>query len=264
MGTRTIAIANQKGGVGKTTTTLCLADSLRRLGRRTLGVDLDQQANATRTYGVRTDGVATTYDILTGRVRDASGAVVSTPSGDIVPGDIAMAGVEVEMAGMTCRETVLADAMAGVVAGGAYDYVIIDCSPSLGVVTTNALVLAQEVVVPVLVDGYSLDGLGKLMRLVGAVRANRRLNPGLRVSGLLVCQREPRQRLTDAYDEQLPALAEHYGTRVLGTSIRRCVRVREAQVRDELLGDYAPGCTTAADYDSLALEIDGMADGGRM
>ena len=162
MGTRTIAIANQKGGVGKTTTTLCLADSLRRLGRRTLVVDLDQQANATRTYGVRTDGVATTYDILTGRVRDASGAVVSTPSGDIVPGDIAMAGVEVEMAGMTCRETVLADAMAGLVAGGAYDYVLVDCSPSLGVVTTNALVLAQEVVVPVLVDGYSLDGLGKL------------------------------------------------------------------------------------------------------
>ena len=247
MGTRTIAIANQKGGVGKTTTTLCLADSLRRLGRRTLVVDLDQQANATRTYGVRTDGVATTYDILTGRVRDASGAVVSTPSGDIVPGDIAMAGVEVEMAGMTCRETVLADAMAGLVAGGAYDYVLVDCSPSLGVVTTNALVLAQEVVVPVLVDSYSLDGLGKLMRLVEAVRANRRLNP------------EPRQRLTDAYDEQLPALAAHYGTRVLGTSIRRCVRVREAQVRDELLSDYAPGCTTAEDYDSLASELDALA-----
>lgn len=264
MGTRTIAIANQKGGVGKTTTTLCLADSLRRLGRRTLVVDLDQQANATRTYGVVTDGVATTYDILTGRVADAESAVVSTPSGDIIPGDIAMASVEVEMAGMTCRETVLADSMAGLVADGTYDYVLVDCSPSLGVVTTNALAFAREVIVPVLVDGYSLDGLGKLMRLVEAVRANRRLNPGLKVSGLLVCQREPRQRLTDAYDEQLPALAERYGTRVLGTSIRRCVRVREAQVRDELLSIYAPSCTTAADYDRLALEIEGMANGGRM
>ncbi len=255
--TRVIAVANQKGGVGKTTTALCLADSLRRMGRSVLLVDLDQQANATRTYGARTDGVATAYDVLTGRVRDAREAVQRTGCGDILAGDLALAQIEAEMAAMTCRETVLADAMDAVVSSGTYDYVVVDCSPSLGIATTNALVLAGEVLVPVLVDGYSLDGLDRLMMLVGAVRSNRRLNPSLRVMGLLVCQREPRQSLTAAFDGQLPGLAAGYGTRVMGTSIRRCCKVREAQVADMLLHDYAPGCTTCADYDALAREVDG-------
>lgn len=255
--TRVIAVANQKGGVGKTTTTLCLAKALRRLGRGVLVVDLDQQANATRTYGARSEGRATTYDVLTRQVASVEQAIQTTKAGDIVPGDVALAQIEAEMSAMTCRESVLADAMEDVVGARTYDYVLIDCSPSLGIATTNALVAASEVIVPVLVDGYSVDGLDRLMGLVEDVRSNKRLNPSVGVSGLLVCQREPRQALTRALDEQLPGLAERYGTRVFSTSIRRCVKVREAQVADRVLQDYAPDCTTAVDYDALAAEVDG-------
>lgn len=254
--TRVVAIANQKGGVGKTTTALCLADALRARGRSVLLVDLDQQANATRAYGARSEGVATVYDVLMGEVGDARAAVQATARGDILAGDLLLSQAEAEMAGMTCRECLLADAMEGLVSGGAYDYVLIDCSPTLGIVTTNALVAAGEVLVPVLVDGYSLDGLDKLMALVRAVRSNRRLNPGLRVAGLLVCQREARQSLTASFDEQLPEIARRLGARVLETKIRRCVKVREAQVTGAALREYAPLCTTAVDYDLLAEEVD--------
>ena len=258
MKTRVIAVANQKGGVGKTTTSLCLMDSLSRRGRRVLLVDLDQQANATRTLGARIDGVATAYDILTGAVKDAREAVQHVGPGDVVAGDVALSQIEAEMASMTCRETVLADAFQELVDEGAYDYVLVDCSPSLGIVTTNALVMADEVLVPILVDGYSLDGLDKLFRLVSAIRSNRRLNPGLSICGLLVCQREPGQRLTTDFDEQLPELAAGYDTRVLETRIRRCVKVREAQVRETMLHDYAPLCSTSVDYDLLAEELDAI------
>lgn len=254
--TRTIAVANQKGGVGKTTTSLCLADGLSRRGRSVLLVDLDQQANASRTYKAQTEGRPTTYDLLTGAVQDAREAIQSTALGDIVPGDILLSGAEAEMAAMPFRETRLADAFESVVSAGTYDYIIVDCSPSLGIVTTNALVLADEVLVPVLVDGYSVDGLEKLMRLVTFIRGNRRLEHEVRALGLLVCQREARQGLTAAFDRQLPQIAEHYGTQVLDTRIRRCVKVREAQAQNTLLHEYAPLCTTSIDYDCLAEEID--------
>ena len=256
--TRVIAVANQKGGVGKSTTVLCLASSFAEMGRRVLVVDLDQQANATRTLGARSEGVATTYAILTGTIRDASAAIQHTRVEriDVVPGDLALVGIEAEMAGMRCRETILVDAMERVVAEGGYDYVLIDCSPSLGIMTTNALVAAHEVVIPILYDGYSLDGLGKLMMLVDAIRSNKRLNPDLTVSGIVVCQREPRQNLTASFDAQLPDVAAGYGTGVYNSRIRRCVKVREAQVTDRLLAEYAPGCSTAQDYEALAREID--------
>ena len=254
--TRVIAIANQKGGVGKTTTALCLASSLARRGRRVLMVDLDQQANATRTYGAVSDGHATTYDILLGDVQDATDAVQRTEHGDIVPGDILLSGAEAEMASMPFRETRLADAFEGIVSSGDYDYVLVDCSPSLGIVTTNALVLAGEVLVPVLVDGYSIDGLDKLAKLVDFVRSNRRIGHEVRISGLLVCQGEKSQRLSRAFEEQLPGIAGRYGTRVYDTWIRRCAKVREAQARNMFLSDYASLCTSSVDYDCLAEEID--------
>lgn len=260
-----IAVANQKGGVGKTTTVLCVADALRRMNKTVLVVDLDQQANATKAYKAVSDGRVTSYDLLRrqekspGSPFDARDAIQRTGCGDIIPGDLALAGIESEMASMTCRETALADALDPVVQGGAYDYVLIDCSPSLGVATVNALVAADRVLVPVLVDGYSLDGLDKLMQLISAVRgpegSRRRLNPSLEVLGLVVCQREPRQRLTATFDEQLPKVASLFGAEVLPTRIRRCVKVREAQVAGALLHDYDSLCTTSLDYDCLAEEI---------
>lgn len=258
VGTRVIAIANQKGGVGKTTTAICSCGALSRMGRRVLLVDLDQQANATREIGAEGDG-ASAYELLTGKERDARRCVRHSgyEGVDVLPGDSRLSGAEAEMAGMTCRETILADSLEPIVMAGDYDYVVIDCSPSLGIVTANALVAADEVVVPVMVDGWSLDGLDRLMALVSRVQGSRRLNPGLKVGGLLVCQREPRQRLTAAFDEQLPVVAGQYGTKVYPTSIRRCVKVREAQVAGVALHDYAPGCSTDCDYDQFASELDG-------
>ena len=253
---RVIALANQKGGVGKTTSALCLADSMRARGHKVLLVDVDQQGNATRIYGAEVDGHATTYDILLGGVRDAREAIQRTPMGDIIPGDIALLDAEVQMAGMTCRETMLADAMEPVLASGSYDLVVIDCSPSLGVVTTNAFVCADELIVPVLVDSFSLDGVRQLMKLVEKVRGNRRLNPSLRVGGLLVCRGDRRQNMTKSFDERLPEFASELGVSVYGQHIRECVRVKEAQERNMSLREYAPTCSTAVDYDALAEEVD--------
>ncbi len=259
-----IAVANQKGGVGKTTTVLCVADALRRMGKTVLVVDLDQQANATKAYRAETDGTATVYDLLRRtpaadgtRALDARDAIQRPEAGDIVPGDPLLAGIDGEMASMTGRETVLAEALDPVRAS--YDYILVDCSPSLGTATVNALVAADRVLVPVLVDGYSLDGLDKLMQLISAVRgregARFRLNPGLEVLGLVVCQRESNQRLTAAFDQQLPEIASALGASVFPTSIRRCVKVREAQVAGKILHDYDALCTTSIDYDGLAAEI---------
>lgn len=254
--TRVIAIFNQKGGVGKTTTALSMSAALRASGRSVLLVDLDQQANATTAYGAETDGVPTAYDILTRRETEAESAIQSTAHGDIIPGDLALASVESEMSSMICRETILSRAMSKVVRGGAYDYVVIDCPPGMGNVITNALTTATEVLVPVLVDSYSLNGLEQVMSLVDSVREY--FNPDLRVDGLVICQKERGQRLTADFDEQVPEIVERFGTHVLETSIRRCVRVREAQFTEGTIYDYAPDCTSARDYADLAAEVDAM------
>lgn len=263
--TRVVAVANQKGGVGKTTTALSLAAALRIMGRETLLIDLDQQANATAAYGAEMEGVANAYTLLCRQVPDAAQAIQETDKGDIIAGHPDLKEVEARMASAVCRESILKNALRGVVGSGRYGYVVIDCPPSLGVVTVNALVAATELIVPVLVDSYSIDGVEGVDDLLTGDLAP--LTCGLGEKGLLVCQRESGQRLTADFDRQLPAVAARYGMRVLGPDhakdgepaargIRRCVRVRESQWADGSIFGYAPGCTTAEDYMALAAEVD--------
>lgn len=266
-----ISVVNQKGGVGKTTTTICLAEALRALGRTVLVVDLDQQMNTTRAYSGEVDGVYTAFDALTGALADdvaggkASWAelVQHGPKGDIIAGDIALASLDAATAQLFQREDKLDDALEGVGVRGLYDYVLVDCPPSLGDATLNALVASDQLIVPVLIDGYSVDGINELLSLVDKVRTGRRaLNPALKIMGFLVCQHTSGEKLTASFDAQIAKLAEREGTRVFETPIRRSVKVREAQVVNETLAEYAPGSKPARDYAWFAGEVDAIAREG--
>ena len=250
--TTTIAVINRKGGVGKTTTALCLADAPRLQGLSVLLIDLDQQHNATKQYGAEIDGKTTAFDLLTDGKADIADAVQATPAGDIIAGDDLINRAEAEMSGLAGRDFMLADALAKI--ANPYDYIVIDCSPSLGVVATNALIAAEEVIVPMLCDGYCVDSFDGLFEAIEQVRANPRLNPNLKIVGMLVTMYQPQQRLTKAFDAELPAYAEQCGTRVFDTRIRMCCKVKEAQQLAISLFDYAPDCTAAIDYKSFANE----------
>lgn len=244
---RKIAIINRKGGIGKTTTALCFSEGLTRKGKKVLLVDLDQQHNSTKQYGVQMEGVATVYDVLTNSKVDVREAVQSTEGlGDIIAGDDWLVKAEEEMAPLDSREYMLKDALDEIDAD--YDFIIVDCPPSLGLIVKNVLVAVDEVIVPVMCDGYSVESYQALSAQIEAVRQNKRLNPDLEVAGILVTQYEPNQKISRSYDEQLPDIARRDGTKVFDSRIRRCVKTREAQVLGVSLYDYAADCTTAQDY----------------
>ena len=247
---KTIAIMNRKGGTGKTTTALCLADELRARGLRCLLVDMDQQHNATGMYGAEIEGVTTAYDVLTDPSADMAEAVQRTAVGEIIAGDDLMNNIESDMASAVAREARLVDALARVDAG--IDYCVIDCPPALGVVALNALVAARWVVVPVGADEYSLDGLRGLLELVDLVKSTPRLNPAVELAGALFTQIDPRQRIARRKLDELRGME---GMRVFETVVRRCVRVKESQEARKPLRELDPGCTAAKDYAAWTDEL---------
>lgn len=250
---RKIAVINRKGGIGKTTTSLCFAEGLVKKGKRVLLVDLDQQHNSTKQYGAKIEGVATVYDILTNAKADVREAIQHTESlGDIIAGDDWLVKAEEKMSSLDSREYMLKDALDEI--DGNYDFIIIDCPPSLGLVVKNVLVAIDEVIVPVLCDGYSVESYQALTAQIDVVRKNKRLNPDLRIAGVLVTQYEPNQKISRSYDERLPRIAEKDGTRVFDQKIRRCVKTREAQIMGMSLFDHAGDRTTAQDYRAFVEE----------
>ena len=249
---KTIAIINRKGGVGKTTTALCMVDALQAQGKKTLLVDLDQQHNSSKQYGATIEGKTTVYDLLTDSKADIADAVQSLEEGDIIAGDDLLLRAEAEMTSLTGREFMLTDALAKV--KGNYDFIVIDCSPTLGTVSTNALIASDEIIVPMLCDGYCVDSFDGLLDAVEQVKSNPRLNPSLKVAGMLVTMYQANQRLVKAYDSDLPAYAAKCGTKVFSTKIRQCCKVKEAQQVGKSLFDYAPSCTTAEDYSAFVHE----------
>ncbi len=249
--TRVMCVANQKGGVGKTTTTVNLAVALALHGNRVLVVDLDPQGNASTGLNVpHHTGVPDVYDCLIDSVplEEVAQAVEGIPNLWCVPATIDLAGAEIELVSVVARESRLARAIAAY--PGHFDYVFIDCPPSLGLLTVNALVAAQEVLIPIQCEYYALEGLNQLINNINLVRQH--LNPQLEVSTILLTMYDRRTRLADAVEQDV---RNHFGDKVLQAVIPRNVRVSEAPSYGQSVMTYDPGSRGATSYFEAAQEI---------
>ena len=248
-----IAILNEKGGVGKTTSSVCIAQELAARSYKVLLVDLDRQHNASDEFSAAIEGEATAYDLFSNRSIDIHEVIQSTRHGDIIAGDNLLVTLDIELSKCDSREYILADALVKVVEN--YDFIIMDCPPDLDLIVKNALVAATHVIIPVLSDRYALQGFDTTLHFINEVKSNARLNPGLEVMGVVVCQYDMRNRLDKSYAGQLPAFASEYGVKSFSTPIRKCVKAGEARELGVSLYEHAPDCTTASDYRSLVNEI---------
>jgi chromosome partitioning protein len=247
---RVCAVANQKGGVGKTTTVVNLAAYLAAAGRRVLLIDLDPQANATSALGVDKSRLAlSVYDVLLGeRPLQEVVRLTERVGLDLVPSAPALAGAEVELAGVDGRAVRLREALEPL--AGQYDDVLIDCPPSLGLLTLNALVAARAVLVPVQCEYLALEGLSQLVRTIHMVRD--RLNPPLRVVGLVLTMYDVRTQLA----QQVAAeVRRYFPAQTFSTVIPRSVRLAEAPSYGRAIIDYDPSSRGAMAYRTLAAEF---------
>jgi chromosome partitioning protein len=248
---RVIAIANQKGGVGKSTTTVSLGATLADLGYRVLVVDLDPQGNASTGLGIRHEArEITVYDVLVAEA-PVTEAVVHTPVVrlDAVPSTIDLAGAEIELVSQFSREGRLKKAIEPV-RSGVYDFILFDCPPSLGLLTVNALTAAEELIVPIQCEYYALEGLGQLLRNVNLVQQN--INPGLRLSGIVMTMFDSRTKLSEQVVEEVQ---RYFGDLVYDVIIPRTVRLSEAPGFGQPITIYDPKSKGAECYRLLAREV---------
>ena len=256
---RSIAVINQKGGVGKTTSSVNLASALARSGRRVCVMDLDPQAHASLHLGITAvDGSPSMYEVLCGDVSLSQVRREVNPNLFVVPSNLDLAAAELELAGEVGREMILRDAVDD---DEAFDYLILDCPPSLGVLTINALVAAEEVFLPLQPHFLALHGLSKLLRTIEIV--SRRLNDSLRLSGVLLCMYDANTRLAaevstdidEFFESTRGGRAFYAAAKFFETRIRRNVRLAEAPSFGQSIFDYAADSNGAADYAKLADEV---------
>ena len=252
-----IAIANQKGGVGKTTTALSLAQAFAEAGKHTLLVDIDPQCNASDTLKAINANKPNMHDVMHG-VCPASNAVQHTEhkSGllDCIQSDLLLAKADLEFNQSFGREHILRKALADVSAQ--YDYIIIDTPPSLGMLTSNAVTAAHELIIPFGADRYSMQGMHQLRETIESAREYS--NPKLRVAGILLTMDKPQTRLSKETKEILADVAHAMGTTVFPVSIRYAEAAKQGAAEQQNVLEYAPTSTVAQDYRALAYEIIGL------
>lgn len=245
-----IAIANQKGGVGKTTTSVNLAASLGVLEKKVLLIDADPQANATSGLGIDVEGIERgTYQLLEHTVTAQEVIVnTSTPNLDIIPAHIDLVAIEIELVDKDQREYMLKKSLESIKDN--YDFILIDCAPSLGLLTLNALTAADAVIIPIQCEYFALEGLGKLLNTVKSVQKIH--NQKLDIEGLLLTMYDSRLRLSNQVVEEVQ---KHFNDMVFQTIIQRNVRLSEAPSFGESIINYDAGSKGANNYLSLAKEI---------
>lgn len=246
---KVISVSNQKGGVGKTTTACALAGGLKKRGRRALAVDLDPQGNLGFSMGADPETGATVYDVLKGEAK-MQYAIQKLPAADVAPSSILLSGIELEFTAAG-REFLLKRALEPV--QGLYDYIVLDTPPALGILTINAFAASDTIVVPMLADIFSLQGIAQLYETVQRVRNY--CNPGISIAGILLTRCNPRTLLNREIRGTAELIARDLDIRIFDTCIRNSVAASEAQSAQKSIFDYAPRNNIARDYGRFLDEL---------
>ena len=247
---RVVAMCNQKGGVGKTTTTINIAAALAGYGRKVLLIDFDPQGALSAATGVNANDATTIYDLMMDDKLEINDAIQNTnhPNMDVIPANIDLSAAEVHLVGEMSRESILANLIKPVLDD--YDLILIDCQPSLGLLTVNALVAAHGVMIPMATEYFALRGVALLIQTIDKVRS--RLNPALQTDGILATMYDPR---THHSKEVLERLQEAFEGQVFDTAISRTVKFPDATVAKKPITSYAPNSTAAESYRRVAREM---------